>query len=58
MDTTNKDIFKKFIELNKILNNVCLIRVNSVGCTTETGIEYSYTPADKLLAFSGYTVSF
>ncbi len=23
----NKDVFNKFIELNKILNNVCIIRV-------------------------------
>jgi len=25
---TNKDIFNKFIELNKFLSNVCIIRVN------------------------------
>jgi len=28
MDITNKDIPNKFIELNKFLNNVCIIRVN------------------------------
>jgi hypothetical protein len=28
MGKTNKDIFKEFIELNKFLINVCIIRVN------------------------------
>jgi hypothetical protein len=28
MNITKKDIFNKFIELNKFLSNVCIIRVN------------------------------
>jgi hypothetical protein len=28
VNRTNKDKFNKFIELNKFLNNVCIIRVN------------------------------
>jgi hypothetical protein len=28
MTKTNRDIFNKIIELNKFLNNVCIIRVN------------------------------
>ena len=29
LNITNKDIFNKIIELNKFLNNVCIISVNS-----------------------------
>ena len=30
VNITNKDVFNKFIELNKILNNVCIIQVNEI----------------------------
>jgi hypothetical protein len=34
MNRTNKDKFNKFIELNKFLNNVCIIWVKTIRSDT------------------------
>jgi hypothetical protein len=34
---TNKDILNKFIELNKFLSNVCIIKVNIIEINNKQG---------------------
>jgi hypothetical protein len=30
MSKTNRDVINKFIELNKILNNICIIHIHQI----------------------------
>jgi hypothetical protein len=50
VDITNKDKFNKFIELNKFLNNVCIIRVDLQVGHSIFAHSRSFRPPRKILS--------